>query len=445
MNEYGIKKKVLDRIVPSAAEEGKIMGTVEELRTRISGELERAGVEAKVMLVGSIAKGTYLKDSLDIDLFVLFRPDYQKEEIKEHTLEIGKRVLREWKIQYAEHPYIRGMYNGYTVDIVPCYSVKHPSRKMSAVDRTPFHTEYIKRNLENTNEVRLLKQFLKGIGCYGAEIKVQGFSGYLAELLVIKYGSFDGVLENSRGWKGKVVLSLTGEEEGAFTEDFVFVDPVDPSRNVAAALSPERLKFFVLAAEEYLKEPRLEFFFPREVIPWPLDRIREKVENFVGICMPRPDVVDDILYSQVRKASRSMEEMYRNHGFHPIEAAYHVSDDDILIFVNLREKEIPEKKVHMGPPEGEQGHAEAFVSRWEGDGSVITSPYKKDGRWWVEIKREFVDARSLLEHKIDELNLGKNLNELKDRVMILEDGELVNKKHTAFWTAHLSKKNPWER
>ncbi len=457
MNEEEIKREVLDRTVPSASERKKIMKAVGELRAGISGEMEARGVEAEVMLVGSIAKGTYLKDSLDIDLFVLFDTDYSKDEIKEHTLGAGKKILKEWRIQYAEHPYIRGMYGGYKVDIVPCYKVDRPSGKMSAVDRTPFHTEYIRNNLKNRNEVRLLKQFLKGIGCYGAEIKVRGFSGYLAELLIIRYGSFDSVLENSRKWKGKVVLSLTGGggaggagggAEGnasgeSFPEDFVFIDPVDPSRNVAAALSPERLDFFRFAAGEYIRKPKIEFFFPNEVKPWPLEKIREQLENFIGICVPRPDVIDDILYSQVRKAAGSLEAMYRNHGFNPVESAYHVNEE-IMIFVNLAEKEIPEKKIHMGPPEGAQEHVKAFISRWEGNGDTITPPYKKDGRWWVEIKREYVDARSLLEHGIEEMNLGKNLNELKDKARICEDGDFVKEEHASFWTAHLSGKNPWE-
>jgi tRNA nucleotidyltransferase (CCA-adding enzyme) len=36
---------------------------------------------------------------------------------------------------------------------------------------------------------------MKGTGVYGAEAKVEGFSGYLTELLVINYGSFPKALE----------------------------------------------------------------------------------------------------------------------------------------------------------------------------------------------------------------------------------------------------------
>jgi tRNA nucleotidyltransferase (CCA-adding enzyme) len=44
-------------------------------------------------------------------------------------------------------------------------------------------------------EVRLLKKFMKGTGVYGAEIKIGGFSGYLCELLILKYRSFAQTIE----------------------------------------------------------------------------------------------------------------------------------------------------------------------------------------------------------------------------------------------------------
>ncbi|MEA2053773.1 MAG: CCA tRNA nucleotidyltransferase [Candidatus Thermoplasmatota archaeon] len=439
-----IIKKVLEKIVPSEEEERKIMQAVEKLKSEILGNAEKKSLGVKVMLVGSIAKGTYLKGSLDIDFFILFPVHCPKDEMRERSLEIGKDILQEWKIQYAEHPYVRGIYEGYNVDIVPCYDVKHPSEKMSAVDRTPFHTEYIRKNLKDKDEVRLLKQFLKGTGCYGAEIKIQGFSGYLAELLVLKYGSFEQVLKNSQDWKNKVILSLNGDKNVDFPENFVFIDPVDSSRNVAAALSPDKIQFFIFAAGEYLKNPRLEFFFPKKVRLWPLEKIRDRVKNFVGLRIPKPDVVDDILYSQIKKASKSMEKMYRKRGFHPVDSLYHVNDD-ILIIARLKEKKIPERKIHMGPPEKENDYVKAFLLKWEGNDNVINIPYKKNGRWWVEIKRDYTNAYNLLENKLEDLNLGKNLNELKNHVKIYEDDDFVKEKYATFWTEYFSGKPPWER
>ncbi|KAA0002253.1 MAG: CCA tRNA nucleotidyltransferase [Thermoplasmata archaeon] len=438
-----VEEEVLKKIKPSKEEEKEIKKIINELKRKISKEIEKRGVDAKVLLVGSLAKGTYLKNALDIDLFILFPPSVSKEKMKEQSLEIGKEVLPKWKIQYAEHPYVRGEYEGYTVDIVPCYDVQNISKKMSAVDRTPFHTEYIKEHLTQKDEVRLLKQFLKGINCYGAEAKVEGFSGYLAELLILKYGSFRNVLKNASHWKRKTILSLDKEIK-SFPENFVFVDPVDPSRNVAAALSPEKLKFFIFAAEEYLKNPRIEFFFPKEIKPLSKEKMKKLVKNFLGVCIPKPDLVDDILYPQIRKAARSIESLLHKNDFHPQEHGYYVNEE-ILIVLKLRELHLPEKKLHMGPPEEEKEHVKSFILKWKGRKDVSKEPYKKDGRWWVEIKRKYPDAFIFLKENLHAINFGKNLNDLKEKAEVYTDEELRNEKYAKFWAEYFSKEPPWER
>jgi tRNA nucleotidyltransferase (CCA-adding enzyme) len=84
----------------------------------------------------------------------------------------GVKILKKTEKRFAEHPYIRGDFKGYHVEIIPCYLVENGSKHISAVDRTPFHDSFVKKNLGNRqSEVRLLKQFMKGIGCYGAEIR----------------------------------------------------------------------------------------------------------------------------------------------------------------------------------------------------------------------------------------------------------------------------------
>ena len=63
-----------------------------------------------IVLGGSIAKGTWLKDSADIDIFVKLDADSSRTDL-EHSLEIGKNTLDSlkgysWSLRYSEHPYI---------------------------------------------------------------------------------------------------------------------------------------------------------------------------------------------------------------------------------------------------------------------------------------------------------------------------------------------------
>lgn len=432
--------EVLKKISPSPKEEKEIEEIVKEIKDKIDREKPK---EAEAMLVGSVAKGTYLKNELDIDFFILFPLNYTKEEMEKIVISIGKKILKEYKLQYAEHPYIRGTYKGYTIDLVPCYKIKSIEEKMSAVDRTPFHTEYIKRNFDEKlkNEARLLKQFLKGIGCYGAEAKIEGFSGYLAELLVLKYGSFLEVLENARNWKGKVILSLNKAEK-EFEEDFVFVDPIDASRNVAAALSKEKLKLFIFASKQFLKSPKMEFFFPKEVKILDREEIEVKIKNFVGICFKKPDIIDDILYPQLRKAAKSLENLLENYDFEVLDKFWY-ANEEAFFGVKLKSVIIDETKLHMGPPLHEKKHVKAFIEKWKKSEIVIGEPFEKNGRMWVKIRRSYNNALELIKSKMEELNFGKNLNELKKEMKVCDNTYLS--KFRKFWSEYLSNKYPWER
>lgn len=435
-----IVDEVLRRVSPSPEEEKKLHRTVGRLKAAID-EKKPPGVES--MLVGSVAKGTYLRDALDIDFFLIFPPEYRREQLADITITLGKQILEQWMVQYAEHPYIRGYYEGYQTDIVPCYRVKSAREKLSAVDRTPFHTAYIIRHLkeEQKNEVRLLKQFLRGIGCYGAEAKTEGFSGYLTELMVLKYGTFAGVLEASQKWGRKVVLYLE-EERQQFDERFVFVDPVDASRNVAAALSMEKLEMFITAAREFLREPKITFFFPNPAAPIPDATLKEKLRNFIGIVFTPPPIPDDILYPQLRKAASHLATVLEQHDFHVIDTTWY-ADGEAFIAIHLERLILDEVKLHMGPPVTEHEHAESFVEKWRHSPHAVQKPFEKDGRWWVKIKREHVSAVDVIAHHLNDTNLGKNLNECKNGMRIYEGAQLVEfREH---WYEYFSDKYPWER
>ena len=154
------------------------------------------------------------------------------------------------------------------------------------------------------DQVRLLKQFMKGVGTYGAEARTQGFSGYLVELLIIRFGGMREVLEAATSWKKGETLSL-GDIGRQFKDPLIFYDPVDKDRNVASALSLNNLALFIHAAQEYLANPSSRFFFPRKREPLPLSRIKDIMEDrgteLLIVQLDRPDLIDDDLFPQVRR------------------------------------------------------------------------------------------------------------------------------------------------
>ena len=144
MNE--IEKKVLERDTPSSDYRKKLQTIILEIREKLEKEVKKRNLPVKIELVGSTAKNTYLRDDLDIDLFLMFPTKFAKEDIAKNALSIGKKILKNTEESYAEHPYLRGYYKDFYVEIVPCYKIEKASQKLSAVDRTPLHTKYIKEN-----------------------------------------------------------------------------------------------------------------------------------------------------------------------------------------------------------------------------------------------------------------------------------------------------------
>jgi len=144
-----------------------------------------------VVFGGSFAKGTWLKGDADIDIFIKIDPSVNDEEFEKIGKKVGLESLKSYKayLRYSDHPYVEAFVKRIRVNVVPCYNVEKGKWK-SAADRSPFHTQYINNNLdeEKRKQVRLLKKFLKSVGVYGAEIATSGFSGYVAEILILKYG-----------------------------------------------------------------------------------------------------------------------------------------------------------------------------------------------------------------------------------------------------------------
>ncbi|RLF46350.1 MAG: CCA tRNA nucleotidyltransferase [Thermoplasmata archaeon] len=448
-----IEQEIIRKVTPSFRERKAINETVVELIKRVQNYCSKKGIEATPLLVGSVAKDTYLRDSVDIDIFVLFPKSTPRDLLEKQGLSIGRAILIEREEKYAEHPYVRGKFNGFDAEIVPCYRIKNINEKISAVDRTPFHTEFVKKNLPiwKRNQVRLLKQFLKGIGCYGAEAEVEGFSGYLCELLIIKYGSFRRLLKNAKNWEiGKTVIKIRDRQSQEFSDPLVVIDPVDPNRNVASALSKEKLSLFIRACRDYLQEPKMTFFFPNEIKPLSPSEIKKQLSksNFVGIKIPKPDIISDNLYPQIRKSLKRIVECCKREGFEILDFRFVVKQDNIYLILKLKDVLLSETSLHRGPPDREREHVKSFREKWDKRRDVVKGPYLKDGRWYVEVRRKYREPMVFLEDKLPTMSLGKSIqSEIAEKGfdIILSDNLFDNEDLREFWTEYLDERMPWER
>ena len=408
---------ILKRIVPSEEEHGEIL----EIAKKIMGRIEKEGY--KSVIVGSTARNTFIKGDRDIDIFVFFPDNTPRKEFEKKGVELGKKVLSGYSptVHYAEHPYVRGIVDGFKVEIVPCYKVE--KKIISAVDRSPLHNEYLKAAMKEgqKNDVRLLKQFLKGTRLYGADQKTHGFSGYLCELLVLYYGDFKSALGAVAKWKLPIALDFGKHDYSKFQESMIFIDPVDSERNVAAAVSQTNLEKFILKAREFLKKPSEEFFFPKKR---EINFEKElKGKNLIMLVFDYPkNIVEEIVWSQLEKLAGAIKTQLELSDF-KVDRIKHWTDEKekCTVTIELEEMEISEKRKHAGPFVSQTKNVEEFK--------------KKNKEAWVEgdrlyawKKREYTSAKDLVSDLLKKELVPSHLEKPLKKAKILADEKTISEK-----------------
>lgn len=409
-----ISNEVLNRIKPDENERKRVQAIVKKLSEDLRKLVKNKGIDAKISVEGSIAKNTWLKDCPEIDLFLQVPVTLPKEAFGTVILDITKKITEGYKQieRFAEHPYLEAIIDGIYVNLVPCYDVKS-GEWISATDRTPFHTDYVKKYLDEKkeNEVRLLKRFMKGVGVYGAEIKIGGFSGYLCELLVLKYGSFVEVLRSAGNWEERPVIDIEGyyekkeDAKRSFIEEIIVIDPVDKGRNVAAAVRKERLDEFVVASRAFLKNPDIKFFYPNEIEALTVEELVNSIKfrgsTMVFIGFQGIESVPDILWGQLYRSHKALQKMIKQNDFKILNSSVWSDETKFHMFVfELESRFLPNIKYHLGPPLQKIKECEKFLLKYLRSDSVVSGPRLENGRWVVDLKRNFIDVVVLLKEKL---------------------------------------------
>lgn len=433
-----IRASILSHIKPSEAEKEKLASLAESIIARINAIAEQEGISASAQLVGSSARGTWISGEHDLDIFLMFPPEVERSELEEKGLYIARKVALEaesFEERYAEHPYIHATFNGFEVDLVPAFKVASASEIKSAVDRTPFHNSYVASKIKGLeDEVLLLKQFMKGTGIYGSELKTHGFSGYLVELLIIHYGSFLKTLEAACEWKDSVVIDIEKHGNVKHKHPLVVVDPTDPSRNVAAALSLDNLCIFIDRACEFLKAPD-EAYFTEKVLEPLSDRefkniLAARGTSLIAVEFTAPDVVEDVLFPQLHKFEISAKEMLERYDFCVYNSSVWAGKKAAVLF-ELESSKLPKMKKHLGPMVWAKEHAHAFKSKHES--GTFSNIFIENGRYMVEIPRKYAEAKKLIESEIFNCALGKHLAlSIKKEYHVLEGDDILEIKEEDF-------------
>ena len=458
-----ILKEVLKQIKPTPADHRRLQKIVKKLLERVKKACTELKVRAKPMLVGSAARNTWLRTERDIDIFILFPEELSRVELERRGLAVARAVAgSKGKEAYAEHPYVKMDFEGFDVDLVPCYDIPKPSEIRSAVDRSPHHQHYIIKHLtpKLAEEVLLAKQFMFGVGCYGAELKVHGFSGYLCELLVLYHGSFKSLAESAGGWKPGMVIDLEhiypdpSEARRLFEgQPLIVIDPVDASRNVGAAVSMQNFATFVRACQDFVRETNERFFFPAPARRLSAKRICTILERrgttIFCVAFTPPEVVPDVLYPQLRRAERTLGTRLTRAGFEVMRSDVW-SNRKAIILLELARSRLPKVRTHAGPPVSiETGK---FIEAHLRSKKRFAGPFvDSEGKLVFELERDQANAVEVLEQALKErATLGKHVGEAIAKGYRIYEAKGVAKlcedeKAREFISEYLTRCLPWYR
>jgi tRNA nucleotidyltransferase (CCA-adding enzyme) len=403
---------ILDDCEPSETEKNRLNKIAFRIKDQISTFVlnhEKYSFVKEVVFGGSFAKGTWLKNETDIDIFMKFSTQMDLNDFENYGKEIGLQSLKDFSpyLRYADHPYVEAYVEDVKINVVPCYDVIY-GRWKSAADRSPFHTTYINNSLDahKKNQVRLLKKFFRSLNIYGAEISKNGFSGYVSEVLIVKFGSFLSTLDYFSSFtEDKKIISVDSvlfndDKLKKFNSFMILLDPVDNNRNLGTAISALSVGTFIQGSRKFLKNPANNFF----------DDIKKAVNidpGLVGLLSSDILIIEfnfsfrapDIIWGQLQKSVNSLSKFIESSGYKIIKNSYFTDEKEHCVLAFLMESlTVPKYYKRIGPDIFRDNDIEKFIE------SNATSKLKwlaSDNRINCISSRDFTDIRDFLKFVFD--------------------------------------------
>ena len=406
-----ILKQIEKKVIPNVKLQQQKKLIVDNVLNLVQKQIAKYTQVTNIEVGGSYAKGTWLPEKADIDIFIKFQTSVSEKDFANLGKKIGFDALKDFNpyIRYAEHPFVEAKIKDTKVNLVPCYDVEE-GKWQSSADRSTFHTKFMNKSLSESmkNEVRILKKFLISNDIYGAEIAKQGFSGYVAESLVINFGSFLGVIKAISDIKQGQIIGNAAKE---FDTPIVIMDPIDNKRNLAAAISTDNIGNFVFASRAFLKKPSVSFFMPRKIVK----AAKSVTKNTLVLTFKYKSRSPDIIWGQVKRATNSIATQIGQSGFIVLKKSSLVEErtSSVALLFLLQSTKLDENYLRVGPDFFSVDFSEKFISA--NKKKSIMMWVDDDGKVCSLQKRPQSDAlllvRDLLKKNIEKSGISEGLRE----------------------------------
>ncbi|HIJ11797.1 TPA: CCA tRNA nucleotidyltransferase [Candidatus Woesearchaeota archaeon] len=347
-------KQILQDIVPTKQE-------CEEFTKVADAVIKKIKIkDADAILGGSGAKDTWLATSHDIDIFVQFARKYEDKSISDILEKVLKKAFTKIERLHGSRDYFQLFYKGYTIELVPIIKITKAENACNITDVSPLHATWVnKQSMKVKNEIRLAKQFCKANKLYGAESYIAGFSGYIIEILIVYYGSFEKLLRASLQWKPQLVvdvekhyknrkMALFHLNKSKTQSPLIIIDPVDKGRNAAAALGAVKLREFTKLAKKYLQTKDLSYFTEKKVTKEMI--IQKKGKQHLTLMTITPqDGKRDVIGMKLRKTFEYIEKSLAPFALLKAGWEWNPGEDALLYYYTKKDMQ-SSSIVRKGPP-----------------------------------------------------------------------------------------------
>ncbi len=410
-------KEVLAQIKPGKEEQNKFGEVTTTFLKKLNSKLK----DAKAILGGSGAKGTWLSGNFDVDVFVLFDlKNFTKKtnELSNILEPLLKKSFPKIKLTrlHGSRDYFQLLFQEINFEIIPILNIKKAEQALNITDVSPLHSLWVnKHTAKIKDEILLAKKFCKAQNCYGAESHIGGFSGYTLEILTTRYGSFTKLLKASLKWNEKDVIDVEkyyhSPAEAIFQMNtsklqspLIVIDPVDKNRNAAAALSLEKFHLFQKKAAEYLEKPSVEFF---QKDNWNLEFVKKTAHGapFLVLSLTPLEGKIDVVGTKILKLFEFLKRELAPFGIKKANWQWDENNPALLYFI-LEKAQLPEVTVRIGPPLTIKEHAAAFQKQYP-------ETYAEKGRLFAKIKTPHPLLKDYVKELLKEKYVKERVKEVK--------------------------------
>ncbi len=406
-----ILKEVLKEIKPSKEEEKKVEDKIE----RVLKKIQKSLPDCKVILGGSGEKGTWLREAHDADIFVKFPAKY-KDKSDELADILEKKLKKLFKISrlHGSRDYFQTFQEGFTFEIVPIIDIKKADSALNITDISPLHAVWVKKNSKYVDGIRLTKQFFKAAKVYGAESYIKGFSGYICEILTIYYKGFGKMVRGIAKWKPKEVIDVEkyhkGDKDALFNMDkaktcgpLVIVDPVQLSRNAAAAVSEEKFDKVIKYSKDFLKKPNKDFFEIKRVELGDLKKKAGKNELFI-LEIEALGGKEDVVGCKLLKAFEHIIKEVNENEFELIFSDWEWNKKAYFYLI-IKKGKLSEKRIVKGPPKSIKSPAKDFSKQHK-------ESYEEGKYLFAKEKRKFRIASQLIKSLLNDNYINERVKKI---------------------------------